>query len=55
MIEYLTEVPIDEMSRINLQDWRDRLETVRDYLGELMKTAVDEDEEDEDEVEDDGK
>jgi len=52
LVEYLTEVPIEEMPRINLQEWRDRLETIQDYLGELMETAGDEDE---DEEEDDSK
>lgn len=47
LVEFLTEVPIEEMPRINLQEWRDRLETIQDYLGELMETAGDEDEDEE--------
>lgn len=57
LIEYLTEVPIEEMLRTNLEDWMDRLEKTRDYLGELLEVAGDEDEdedEEEDEVEADG-
>lgn len=56
LIEYLTEVPTKEMYIANLEDWMDRIEKIRDYLGELLKAAGDEDEDkDEDEVEEDGK
>lgn len=32
LVEYLTDVPLELMRSHELQDWRDRLETVRDFL-----------------------
>lgn len=54
LTEYLTDVPLECMRSPELQDWRDRLETVRDYLRGVELKYPDTGEDDEWDGEGDG-